>query len=59
MKKRIAILIAAAMLVTSMPFFAFADDETPAAGGTDQTETTETGGTTEPEVPSGWNDGHT
>ena len=31
MKKRLVILIAAAMLVTSMPFFAFADEEVPAA----------------------------
>ena len=59
MKKRLAILLAAAMLVTAMPFFAFADDETPAAGGTEPTETTETGQATEPEVPAGWNDGHT
>ena len=29
MKKRLAILIAAAMLITSMPFYAFADDSEP------------------------------
>ena len=39
MKKRIAILIAAAMLITSMPFYAFADDTAAdAAGQTEQTE---------------------
>ena len=33
MKKRLVILIAAALLITSMPFYAFAEDEVPAAGG--------------------------
>ena len=56
MKKRLAILIAAAMLFTSMPLFAFADDET-AAAGAEQTDVAaaEEGGdpadTTDPEDP--------
>ncbi len=37
MKKRLAILIAAAMLVTSMPFYAFAEGEEAVTGGAEQT----------------------
>ena len=37
MKKRLAILIVAAMLITSMPFLAFADDSS-VTGGTEQAE---------------------
>ena len=47
MKKRVAILIAAVMLFTSMPFYAFAGEEIP----TDETDQTE--------VITGWNGDHT
>ncbi len=62
MKKRLAVLIAAAMLVTSMPFFAFAGDEEPAANGGEPIvseeggETGETGGTV---IFNDWNEDHT
>lgn len=74
MKKRLAVLIAAAMLVTSMPFFAFAGDEEPAANGGEPIvseeggETGETGGTGEigedgqtgeTVIFNGWNEDHT
>ena len=45
MKKRLVILIAAAMLMTSMPFYAFADDEVPAAAGAQNAVVTEADGT--------------
>ena len=38
MKKKLAILVAAAMLVTSMPFYVFADETAAADGVTDQTQ---------------------
>ena len=37
MKKRLVILLTAALLITSMPFYAFADIEEPAASATEQT----------------------
>ena len=61
MKKRLAILIAAAMLVTSMPFYAFAVDEVPAESTTTGAETTEeTVETAQEEAdPNGWNEDKT
>ncbi|MBR3200891.1 MAG: hypothetical protein IKG17_06110 [Mogibacterium sp.] len=52
MKKKLVVLIAAAMLITSMPFYAFADDETGTEPG-GQPESTETAEETtdEPEQP--------
>ena len=47
MKKKLAILVAAAMLVTSMPFYVFADDTAAAGGTTDPSQEIAVDGGTE------------
>ena len=48
MKKKLAVLIAAAILITSMPFYAFAGDET----GTDAENQLVSTGTVEETAPA-------
>ena len=61
MKKRLVILIAATLLITSMPFFAFAEDEAPAAGSSQANVVREVegrlyyfDGSGEPDMTNGW-----